>query len=248
MKFTQLPVLLAALSLTAASSQAQTATRVYRSVDAYGNVVTQTLQIPLAQASGIGGLIANQGIRGSNTTSSSFTYSQNYGPVNGGYYPPGYVLPQGYGYPYPYPTAAGVVNNYYPQQGYNVQIGQQPYNWSRPNNATVIPLNNGYPTNNGYGYGYPGYYPPIDPYAYPAPIYNGTYYDGIGTGSIITQSQSSGSSISIGNGGIRGSYNNNRNSSSTTVTQRDNPLNRSKQLQGLPLLPPGVRPNLILPR
>jgi hypothetical protein len=243
MKFTQLPVLLAALSLTAASSQAQTATRVYRSVDAYGNVVTQTLQIPLAQASGIGGLIANQGIRGSNTTSSSFTYGQNYGPVGGGYYPPAYALPQGYGYPYPAP---GAVNNYYyPQQGYNVPIGQPNYDWSRPSNATVIPLNNGYPNN---GYGYPGYYAPIDPYAYPAPIYNGTYYDGVGTGSIVTQSQSSGSSISIGNGGIRGSYNNNRNNSSTTVTQSNNPNNRINQLRGLPLLPPGVRPNLVLPR
>jgi hypothetical protein len=224
MKFKRLPLLLAALSATALPSLAQqTASHTYTTVDAYGNVKTETVHTPLANASSPVAQIAQQGVLGRNTTSSNVTYGRTYPPVQNdyyrndyyqndgyqdGYYPPTvpvpvpvytnpYPAPYGYGYGYP-----AVNNNYYiPSQPYNMQIGPT-RNGSAPW-VTSIPLGTTYVGGGGL------------PYC--PPTYGGTYYNGVGVGSIITNSTSSKSSISVGNRGVKGSIGSLNNSVSTVI-------------------------------
>ena len=215
MLFTRFPLLLAALTATGLSAGAQSPSRSYTSVDAFGNVIRQTVQTPLAGASSVPGLIAQQGILGANTTSSSTAiYGNPYG--YNGYHNGGY--PPAYGYSYP-----GTVNNnyYYPAQPSSGPLSPPSYSWEKPTWITNIPIGGGYANNypNGYGYGYGA--PPVYPgygYGYGYPAYNGTYYNGAGSGTIITQSQNSGYGVAIGRGGVTGYFDNRNSSSSTVVT------------------------------
>ncbi len=214
MKFTRLPLLLAALSATAFPSLAQQgSSHTYTTVDAYGNVKTETVRTPLADERSTAGLITKQGILGANTTSSTVTYGNQYGDLRAGYIPPSYpvngpiygVPAYGYGYPYPYPAVNN--NNYFiPQQPYNMQLG--------PNGNAAwisnIPLGGAYNYNYPAGYGYPGGLPYL-------PTYNGVFNSGYGLGSITTSVKGSNSSISIGKGGITGRYSGRNNTSSTVV-------------------------------
>lgn len=81
----------------------------------------------------------------------------------------------------------------------------------------------GYPA---YGYPAPAYPAPAYPaYGYPAypgvpyPAYGGIYYNGVGTGSIYSESQTGGYGFSLGNGGLSVQLGNRRSTSTTTVTR-----------------------------
>jgi hypothetical protein len=212
MKFKRLPLLLAALSATALPSMAQqTASHTYTTVDAYGNVKTETVHTPLANASSPTALIAQQGVLGPNNTSSTVTYGRTYPPVQD-YYQPAVPVPVPYPVPVytnPYPapfnygyTYPAVNNNYYiPSQPYNMQMGPT-RNGSAPW-VTSIPLGTTYVGGGGVPYCPPGY--------------GGTYYNGVGVGSIITSSQGSNTSISIGSRGVTGRYSGRNNTTSTVI-------------------------------
>lgn len=211
MKFTRLPLLLAALSVSALPTLAQqTASHTYTTVDAYGNVKTETVQTPLANASSPTALIAQQGVLGANTTSSTVTYGRG-----DAYCPPTYPVPVPvYGNPYPYPYPVVNNNYYYPQQPYSMPLGPI-RNGSAPW-ITSIPLGTTYyngvpclPGQGGYG-----------------------YYNGIGAGSIITSTKIKTGSIEVGNGGIRGRYEGRNNTTSTVILPGHSNYITSNQSRG----------------
>lgn len=222
----------------ATQSTSQTPSHSYTSVDAYGNVTRTTVQTPLAGATSVPGLIANQAVLGANsTTTSSFSYGNAYGNRGRdrddrycppayypqGYYPPAYYPPAYPAYPYPYPYPAVSNNYYYPATPYTVPVKERDFNWSHVPTVTVAP------TSTYYGGNYPA--PPAYPYypAYPTPYPYGNYGYPYGTtttiigsdrGGIYSQSQSSGYGLSVGTGGVSAQVSNNRSSSSTVVTTR----------------------------
>jgi hypothetical protein len=242
MKLVRFPFILGALVASNAAAHAQfgapPSSHSYTTVDPYGNRTTTTVQTPLADAKSVPGLIAGQGVLGSRTTSSTtLSHRNGYGRPGSNRYRPtypnypypapapyGYPAPYAYPSPYPYPYSGGVTNNYYyPQHPYTIPVGPDMNGRGPSASITVLPSIPSYgpyaapplyPT-----YPYPGVPYPAPAYpSYPYPAYGGSYIFGSGNGSIESRSQSSGYGLSVGKGGIRGGFNNNRTSTSTTIT------------------------------
>lgn len=212
MQFLKIPFLLGALAITivAANSQTRQKMRASTNIDSFGNV-TRTFPEKTSVTTGQSAVEANS------TASSARIYRGRGRDSRDRFYPPQPI--------YPYPAPAPVYNNnyYYPALPSTVELGQRPHKWSIPNTITTIPLGTTY---NGYstpGYpSYPGY--PAPPYGYPAPAYGypaygGTYYNGVGTGSVYTESQTGGYGLSIGQGRLSVQLGNRRSTTTTTVTQ-----------------------------
>ncbi len=143
-----------------------------------------------------------------------------------------YYVPTVPFYPYPYPAPAFNNNYYYPQLPTTSVVGQPSFAWQKPVTITSIPLGGGFGGFGAPGYPFPGqgYGYPAQNYGYPAygaPVYPGfpgygnttTFVYGNAPGTIFSQSQTGGYGFSFGRGGFSVQGNNQRSTSSTSVSR-----------------------------